>query len=84
MWNVVSRAAISVSAALEELWFRGDLLGIFFLSVLFFFFELCFLLMLSLVFGSVAVRYGELWKIDGFQETSSPYVGVAVLCADDV
>ena len=55
MWNVVSQAAISVSAALEELWFGGDLLGIFFLSVLFFFFELGFFLVLSLVCGSAAV-----------------------------
>ena len=32
MWKVVSLAAISVSADLLELWFLGDLLGIFWVS----------------------------------------------------
>ena len=32
MWRVVSLAAISVSADLLELWFLGDLLGIFCVS----------------------------------------------------
>ena len=36
MWRVVSLAAISVSADLLELWFLGDLLGIFCVSVAFF------------------------------------------------
>ena len=29
-------------------------------------------------------RYVVLWEIDGFQETSSPYVGVPILCTDNV
>ena len=37
MWRVVSLAAISVSADLLELWFLGDLLGIFCVSGVFFF-----------------------------------------------
>ena len=37
MWRVVSLAAISVSADLLELWFLGDLLGIFCVSGAFFF-----------------------------------------------
>ena len=36
MWRVVSLAAISVSADLLELWFLGDLLGIFCVSGAFF------------------------------------------------
>ena len=38
MWKVVNLAAISVSADLLDLWFRGDLLGIFCTSVDFVFF----------------------------------------------
>ena len=38
MWKVVSLAAISVSADLLELWFLGDLLGIFCVSEEFVFF----------------------------------------------
>ena len=54
--------AISVSAALEELWFLGDLLGIFCLSAMSFFF-FGFLGSLALVvfgsiFGSLALVFG--------------------------
>ena len=38
MWKVVNLAAISVSADLLDLWFLGDLLGIFCVSVEFVFF----------------------------------------------
>ena len=50
MWKVVSLAAISVSADLLELWFLGDLLGIFWVSEAAFFF--------LIVFG-----FGVLWSL---------------------
>ena len=51
MWTVVNLAAISVSADLLDLWFLGDLLGIFCTSV-----DLVFLFGVSVgfVFFSVA------------------------------
>ena len=55
MWKVVNLAAISVSADLVELWFLGDLLGIFWTSELFFF----FLYSLGLgVFGALLLFLG--------------------------
>ena len=60
MWNVVRRAAISVSADLEELWFLGDLLGIFWDSdafILFFFFFF-FGSLVTVVFGTPALLFG--------------------------
>ena len=48
MWRVVSLAAISVSADLLELWFLGDLLGIFCVSgALFFIFGVTGVVVLS-------------------------------------
>ena len=59
MWNVVKRAAISVSADLEELWFLGDLLGIFWISEVFVFFFLFFLDSLAtVVLGTPALLFG--------------------------
>ena len=58
MCRVVSLAAISVSADLLELWFLGDLLGIFWVSgELFFFFGVLGVVVLSslaLVVSSVS------------------------------
>ena len=56
MWKVVSRAAISVSAALDELWFLGDLLGIFWSSMLPVFF---------FVFFALVVGWGVLVDVFG-------------------
>ena len=59
MWKVVSRAAISVSADLEELWFLGDLLGIFWTSELFVCFFVFFLGSLAIVvLGTPALLFG--------------------------
>ena len=52
MWRVVALAAISVSAYLVELWFRGYLLGISFLCFSFF-------LVVFGVGGTGLVRGGE-------------------------
>ena len=82
-------------AALEELWFLGDLLGIFCLSamsVFFFFGVLASLAIgvlgsLALVFGLVAAGVLEiemLSEIDGFQKASSSYVCISIFCADDI
>ena len=68
MWKVVSLAAISVSAALDELWFLGDLLGILCLSAvsfLFFFFGV--FSSLALVFGSVVLGLAVEEALEGMR-----------------
>ena len=65
MWKVVNLAAISVSADLLDLWFLGDLLGIFCTSVdLVFFFVVDVFLSLLWLFGissvSVSISLGVL------------------------
>ena len=60
MWKVVSLAAISVSADLLELWFLGDLLGIFWFS------EAVFFFLIGFGFGvlwSLACGFGVLWSL---------------------
>ena len=55
----MSLVVISVSADLEELWFLGDLLGIFCLSAMSVFFFFGFLGSLALgIFGSMALVFG--------------------------
>ena len=54
MWNVLKRAAISVSADLEELWFLGDLLGIFWTSEVFVFFFFFLDSLATVILGSLA------------------------------
>ena len=68
MWKVVSLAAISVSAALDELWFLGNLLGILCLSAvsfLFFFFGV--FSSLALVFGSVVLGLAVVEALEGMR-----------------
>ena len=67
MWKVVSLAAISVSAALVELWFLGDLLGIFCLSAVFFFFFFGVFVSLALVFGSVVFGLVAVDALEGMR-----------------
>ena len=69
MWKVVNLAAISVSAALEELWFLGDLLGIFCLPAVFFFFFFFFgvFVSLALVFGSVVFGLAAVHALEGMR-----------------
>ena len=66
MWNVVSLAAISVSADLLELWFLGDLLGIFCVSeeVVFFFCVFGVDVFLSLACGFGVSSNVVLWSLD--------------------
>ena len=68
MWKVVNLAVISVSAALEELWFLVDLLGILCLSaVSFFFFFFGVFVSLALVFGSVVFGLVAVDALEGMR-----------------
>ena len=69
MWKVVSLAAISVSADLLELWFLGDLLGIFYVSEEFvFFFGVDVFLSLACFFGiSSVIVLLSLGVLDGMR-----------------
>ena len=68
MWKVISLVAISVLAALDELWFLGDLLGISCLSALsFLFFFFGVFSSLALVFGSVVLGFAVGEALEGMR-----------------